>query len=621
MRTGRLTVILLAVAIMLLAAVPQLRDALGIVRFNPIGGTVGTWLSKAEVERVAQRHPENAQIWLGFAESGASSYTRERSWNLTYPWDQSWLPEEAYQRAISLSPNSPAPYLRYALRFLAGAGSLGRKEEWHTGIEEEEPRTASEMSNLRQAENLLKQARHRDPENAACNYLLAYIHLARHEDKQAFGFLREAISKPHWSIGSQAAATAVLRLLDTTGSASPLLETHAMNIAFSGEMHVNARMRSVSVTLTELGERFRKSGKHDQAILCYEAAVHLGHIMRQDAYTTIDGLTAIAITAVAGGPFLSEQERQQIEKETLITADETHRTQQLLSFFKAIDAQMKHPESDEMEKFYRQQVKRQASRSPEQRQQEQRWQRESDERLKRMEQARVANFAAYMREHGRADLADFYQKEIQVANQWKKKAKAAADKEVGIAAFFYGWLRYSRLLWLEAGLLLALWVLVGLISVTNRYWRQREAAVVWISWERLALIGLLLAGIRLLAPWRKLHVYSPFYPYPIHIESALLGISAILVVWLGVVFVVTMLKRARQAPEQRLGKARAYLAGLRTLLPPTFAALLLLSVISLWPARQSLVPWRTEVRTKIQQGEVQYWGIGSATPQETSSLP
>ena len=83
---------------------------------------------------------------------------------------------------------------------------------------------------------------------------------------------------------------------------------------------------------------------------------------------------------------------------------------------------------------------------------------------------------------------------------------------------------------------------------------------------------------------------------------------------------VTLLKRARQAPTQRLGKARTYLATLRVLVPVTFAALFLLSVISLWPARQSVKPWRDQTRAEIQQGEVRYRGIGASEqePQQTS---
>jgi len=50
------------------------------------------------------------------------------------------------------------------------------------------------------------------------------------------------------------------------------------------------------------------------------------------------------------------------------------------------------------------------------------------------------------------------------------------------------------------------------------------------------------------------------------------------------------------------------------LVPPTFAVLFLLSVISLWPARWSIQPWRDQTRAKIQQGEVRYWRIDATNP-------
>jgi len=203
---------------------------------------------------------------------------------------------------------------------------------------------------------------------------------------------------------------------------------------------------------------------------------------------------------------------------------------------------------------------------------------------------------------------------VQAAKQWREECRVALDSDVPVAALLYGWPHGSRLLWLQAGLLLVLWLLVGLTSVVARYWREARAGLAWPWWQWLPLIGILLGGIRLLAPWRGLHVYSYFYAYPIYMPAAILGLSLIVAAWLVMVLVVTIVKRARQAPTQRLGKARTYLATLRMLVPATFAALFLLSVISLWPARQSVQPWRDQTRAEILQGEVRYMGIGTTNP-------
>jgi len=71
MKTAKLTAILLAAAIILLAAVPQLRGTLDLLLYSPIGA-YGTRLSKAEVERVATQHPEDPEMWLAFAECGGT---------------------------------------------------------------------------------------------------------------------------------------------------------------------------------------------------------------------------------------------------------------------------------------------------------------------------------------------------------------------------------------------------------------------------------------------------------------------------------------------------------------------------------------------------------------------
>jgi len=43
--------------------------------------------------------------------------------------------------------------------------------------------------------------------------------------------------------------------------------------------------------------------------------------------------------------------------------------------------------------------------------------------------------------------------------------------------------------------------LVGLISLIVRYWRESRASLAWRWWQGLLLIGILVVGIQLLAPW------------------------------------------------------------------------------------------------------------------------
>ncbi len=622
MRAGRLTVILLAVAIILLAAVPPLREEFidACRTFNLPGTKVLP--TKADYEKIALAHPQDPAIWLGFAQAVDTPMAREPQWYEGTTWDAI----EAYERAILISPHSPAPRLRYALRFLADSGELGRKEERGAERQQEPLRTAAQIANFRQAEGLLKQARRLDPQNAACDYLLAYIYLAEHKDEQAFAALQAAIHKPHWDIASREAATGLLRLVDATDMAKILVPIVATAEYAAGEFPFFSRLRSLASTLVGLGEGFREKGRHKEAILCYEAAMHLGHMMRVDAYSLIEGLVAVAITSITSGPFLSEEQRQQIEKETPISQDQQARMRRLAgAMIDAAIAEGKHPERGEFNKFLRREARRDAAKWEAQRQREEQARRQTQERSKRMEEARVANFTAYLRQQGRTDLAEFYKKDITATTEWREKCREVTKQMLVplLVAFFGGPMRYVWVVWIQAAALLGLWLLAGVISVAARYWREGHVGLKWSYGQWLLLLAATLIGGQFFVTLTKLQVIPwGIYPTdPVYFIAPLISARIGIAVWLAVALVMTLRKRARQAPDQRLGKARAYLASGRTLLPPTFAALFLVSVLGLAAWHDNMQYWQNEQRTMIEQGEVQYWGIGSANSQETSSLP
>ncbi len=91
--------------------------------------------------------------------------------------------------------------------------------------------------------------------------------------------------------------------------------------------------------------------------------------------------------------------------------------------------------------------------------------------------------------------------------------------------------------------------------------------------------------------------------------------------WLITVLVVALVKQARQAPDQHVGKLATCLASLRTLIPPTFAAMLLLGVIALGPLHRSVERWAHYHQAIIEQGDVQYWGIRAQPAMPTRATP
>jgi len=564
--TGRLTVILIVVSILLTAAVPQLREALvDAYRMANLPGT-RPLPSKVDYEAVALEHPQDLAIWLGFAQAIDSGLMD--IWAAHVPnWGKgsSWTASKAYERAIAIAPDSPAPYLRYALHLLGGSGRLGRSEEWHGNRREEPERSREEISDLQRVVLLLHQARNRDPGNAACDYLLAYTYLALHEDDKALAALEAAIDKPRWNTANAQAATGMLRLMDATSVAGPLVPIEALAYYAAAEFPLFSHLRSFAQTMVGIGEKLRAEGRHDQALTYYEAVIHLGHVMRVDAYLMIEGLVGIAITGIAAVPFLSDAEEQEIRR-TAATGEEVG---------------------------------------------------------KHIQKVRAERLAAYLKQHGRSELAQFYQADVRRTDAWKDAVMASLGRSSAdlMLAFWGGAARYTRAVWAATGAFAAVWVLVGFFSLFARYWREEslELSGTYPQWSLSLAVAV--AGVFTVGFWPKAQMVSDQIgaQFAFHEEAAPISAGIAIVLWLGLALVMTLRKRARLPAEQRVGKAQTYIASLRMLLPPTFAAFLLLSVVALWPAHENMQRWADQQRTMIEQGEVQYWNIGSANAPRTDS--
>jgi len=574
MRTGWLTVILLVLGIALLAVVPALRETALMIFHGRDIGPILLGVTKAQADAIVQQHPDDADLWLGYAELAAHSVQMAESfatvrrmkesadpevaelWSETddlYAQDMAemlgepWPPDRAYQQAIALAPNSPPPLLRYALYLLA---QTRRADE-----AAEEARSAEDAQRLLEVGELLQHAQELDAENAACDYLLAYLYLEQGQDEAAFAALRSGLARPHWRTGTAEATRAVIKLLDTA-SAPPMLKTTLALSTTTSVGDVAMALRELARNLADRGEAFRKRERHAQAIFCFETVIHLGYIMRTDAYTIIDGLVGVAMTQIASRPFLTTEQSRQIEESAPI--DEAPHKQK--------------------------------------------------------EAARTENLATYLRQHGRGDLARFYEADANAATAWKEEARAAIGQIMPwvLSAFIGGPMRYALVVWTQIAGILALWVLVGLISVAARYWREQRRAPPWTYWEWFVLLVAAVIGGQVLSVWTKVAALSGpessldsfFWAVP---SSAGIGVA----LWLGLVLFISLKKRIGQPVEERPGKFRAYLASLRTMLPPTFAAFCIISVLGLYSFKANMDEWNQEQRIMIEQGEVHYWGIDS----------
>jgi len=166
MKTGWLTGILLGTAVVLALVVPPVREGLR-TGFYALGlSPSGSFPSAAELERIAQQHPQDPQIWLGYAEALAAlsntGWGRGRRLAQAPP-----SPVEAYHKAISVAPDSPAINFRCALYHLRWLAYLRPEERFDRSAGPPAPLSASQRSDLHRAQVLLYKSRQLAPDNAA----------------------------------------------------------------------------------------------------------------------------------------------------------------------------------------------------------------------------------------------------------------------------------------------------------------------------------------------------------------------------------------------------------------------------------------------------------------------
>jgi tetratricopeptide (TPR) repeat protein len=554
MRPVALTVVLLALAIVLVAAVPSVREGLKDVAASTVGGASPP--SRQALEKIALAHPNDATVWFGYAEltAGLDTWEAEAGWSCGPP--AKTTAADAYAKAIEPDPRSAPIHFRAALYHLSRDG--GRvKLEPSAGQPPGVTLTETEAKEFGTAQALLEECRGLDPSNAACDYLVAWALLTGRRQAEAFAVLRDALGKDNWSLYEGEAGQAALRVLDDARVAGPMRATYAWTTVGCSDGPAHSRLRDLARSLAELSKQFMYAGQHDQAIFCQTAIIHLGRLMRMHAHTMIEGLMGIAVTQIAAGPFLSEADRQRAR--TASAGDAASREQVV--------------------------------------------------------KLRTEGLTSYLRYHGRDRLADLYTQEVAAGETWRRDATRTTDRQM--SAFVSGVAGGGVLNAGAAAMALigmALIALVaGIASLAARSWRERKGLLQWHYSEWVLLLIVLVAPAQLAASvgtalaargdgkaWSAVGLLL--------IVATLAGVIA----WLVAVIAVALRKHARLSVTERPGKGRALLAGLRAFVPSTIAALILLSVAFLPLVHRNSERETRRQETIMTQGEVQYWGIGRA---------
>ena len=635
MRAGRVSLMVIAMGLVALVAVPVLREGV-FQTFLPGVGLLKAVPSVGDVQSYAVRHPQDYRTALAVAEY-LSICEPDETRLVVLPWEgqRGATPaatRKAYLRCISLKLHSPVARMRYALYQLDKAGELERKEEWSAGRRKERRPSASEVAHLREAEVQLRRARQLEPGNAACDYLLVYVHLMLHRDAQAFAALQSAVTEPGWNLHGAEAEQGMLRLMDSLHARSRLASVHmAQQTQWPWRLAQHTFVR----TLIGFGEQSRKHGDHQRAILCYQGIMHLGHVIRVHARWTLDVWRALSHTAMATATLISRAEREQIER------------------IKDIERQNQ-----------------------------------------RYREVHTANFAAYLSRHGRSDLAQSYRADAAAATIWRADLhQYVGDVLDGLEQTIKRGHKANGIVGaLQAGLVLGLLAVVGLISLLACAWREQRRPPRWAWWQWLVTVVICFLPASILALFAPPPEWEPLshFPFPpvettLGIGETLCWLGVLLIIglvwrpasrwpwwqwlglvvifslpvvlvatnaiapdwlgldggeleppfvwcflfgaitafvalvtacWLALVIVLTLVKWSRQPAEDRLGRGRAVLATLRMLLLPTFALLFVTALPFLATTQIAMAKVARQERKEMLVGEVKYWRIGTGHVRE-----
>jgi len=551
MRSGRLTAILLAATIVMGASVPALRQAFTERLTQVWSPEAAGYPTLSRLTAVVAQAPEDPELRYAcavalFAELRSSGRTMGRE---TEPVSEEAV-RDAFEQAARLAPTSAGPRLAWAI-FEMDAAELTRLpgEPLTEGESHREP-TAQQLEAAATARELLHQCRDLDPGNAAVDYLIAWTWLAEGRTKEALAAAVRGIRTDRWTVYDRQRVEALLALLDRTTLQGEFVPMAAIALNASQSHALGERLRSMARALRDLADNARARGNHEAAIRSYEAVLWAGHLMRVDAHNLIDGLLGVVLSAIA----VSSDDWALADEEQRLAADPDIGKSSL----------------------------------------------------------RVHKFAAYLREHERGELAAFAEAEIEEAQRWKAQAREVVGRLTDelVRDVSGGPVLNAAAIWLTTAAALVLALLVGLLSLLARYWREPRAPSGWSYGQWLVLLALLVVPGQIGGLLTARQVVSADAAAG-SLVSGTLGIAMLvgLVAWLVGILVFALKKRRAVPPEDRMSGPRSFLRAVRALVCPTLAALILLCMPATLTIEHNLERMAAKHRQLAIEGEVEHYGL------------
>ena len=542
-----LVVIVASVAVLLLVPVERdrVRSALVNAEFD------------ARLREQARAHPNDAQIWLALAAGSIA------------PFDGLPRTMDAFDQLFKLKPRWAVPHLVLGTD-LARRGRLVRVREFAALYADDpgrprptgRPLTKEQREALKRAIMALETARSLDSQNAAPDYLLAYLALVEHRDGNAVALLRSGLRKNRWDLGRR---DVTIACYDAYRHTMPQLEA-GFDAMFGAYVFHGGMLRELARVVTDMAVLAQQRGDDEQAIFLRESMMHLGALVMTNGYTLIDVLSGgVAVWRISVGTRLTPEENAMAVS--------------------GVPEPKPHESGERRARWYQ-----------------------------ALEKAQGAKFVVYLRAHGRADLAERITVFAREHRAWSRRALSATNASDARLFRTLRVLSAFRQALIGAGGALGLLVLCGLACLALRAAGRRPAPMVWARWKwALVVVGCLIVtlggGMALLrgrwwsspmpgfadettaAPWGRLFVLAAL---------PLMVLSTLLIVWV---------VRRRSAAADRPGFVRQYVATLGAVLAPLVAILLLGCVVMSVPVAIRANDQARRFRIMVYRGELAYLGL------------
>jgi hypothetical protein len=535
-----------------LVAVPTLRESIRQSRM-PVRATP----LQPRLEQQIKQRPHDAQAWFAFAIVSEAPESK-RSPDMA-----------AFQRVFDLKPKWAAPYLALGGRLTSQVPEVWRSElaafnpDFAAQAKRQRtPLTAKQRETIRRARQVLDKARSLDPANAAPDYLLAFLALMEHRDHDALALLRAGLARNHWSLGQREARIAVYRI----GARSlPAVQAFSFTVtALHNPSDLYPRLRELGRIVTGMAVLAERRGDVEGAVFLRRSMLHLGRLMIEQGYTTSDVLVGTAMWNIAASERLTPAEEAAVLTFVARQKRTAHLTETHLGS-RAIAA------------------------------------------------AKREKVARYMREHERADLAEYIISYGSKLTAWVDRMRETLHEH-----WSDPWYRWGYTVLAFGGVASAGGVaVIGLLlCAASRLLLGRRGGwpppITWARWKWALVVVACLAVPFGAMTWATARYDNP-EPYAPSVSTAmsfgtfglvagvlLLAIASVMIVWRA---------RRRVARHERPGFGRQYAATLTAALLPTTAVLLLAAVGLSYSVISQSRRFTRDQQVMIYQGELQYLGL------------